>query len=256
MDLNLRHISHRYDEVEVLRDINLEISRGQIVCIIGPSGCGKSTLLRMIGGLERPTAGEVLQLGTPPEGCLNPLTYIFQDFALLPWRTVEGNVSLVLEDHALDGAAREAIIADVLARTKLADFRKAYPRQLSGGMKQRVAIARALSVRPAVLLMDEPLSALDSQTRELLMDDLVELWEKENYTACYVTHNLAEAVRLGHKIVVLSRRPGEIRDIVEIDMPLSDRAGENAELDAIQKRLWTLMRDEARAADRELLDAR
>ncbi|WP_340151611.1 ABC transporter ATP-binding protein [uncultured Sneathiella sp.] len=254
MDLSLRHISHRYDEVEVLRDISLEIGQGQIVCIIGPSGCGKSTLLRMIGGLERPTSGEVLQLGEPPAGCLNPLTYIFQDFALLPWRTVEGNISLVLEDHALDGAAREKIIADVLARTKLSDFRKAYPRQLSGGMKQRVAIARALSVRPAVLLMDEPLSALDSQTRELLMDDLVELWEKENYTAAYVTHNLAEAVRLGHKIVVLSRRPGEIRDIVEIDMPLSARTGENAELEAIQKRLWTLMRDEARAADMELLD--
>ncbi|MAZ04098.1 MAG: nitrate ABC transporter ATP-binding protein [Sneathiella sp.] len=254
MDLSLRHISHRYDEVEVLRDISLEIGQGQIVCIIGPSGCGKSTLLRMIGGLERPTSGEVLQLGEPPAGCLNPLTYIFQDFALLPWRTVEGNISLVLEDHALDGAAREKIIADVLARTKLSDFRKAYPRQLSGGMKQRVAIARALSVRPAVLLMDEPLSALDSQTRELLMDDLVELWEKENYTAAYVTHNLAEAVRLGHKIVVLSRRPGEIRDIVEIDMPLSARTGENAELEAVQKRLWTLMRDEARAADMELLD--
>ena len=246
MDLSLRHISHRYDEVEVLRDISLEIGQGQIVCIIGPSGCGKSTL--------RPTSGEVLQLGEPPAGCLNPLTYIFQDFALLPWRTVEGNISLVLEDHALDGAAREKIIADVLARTKLSDFRKAYPRQLSGGMKQRVAIARALSVRPAVLLMDEPLSALDSQTRELLMDDLVELWEKENYTAAYVTHNLAEAVRLGHQIVVLSRRPGEIRDIVEIDMPLSARTGENAELEAIQKRLWTLMRDEARAADMELLD--
>lgn len=254
MDLNLRHISHRYDDVEVLRDINLDITQGQIVCIIGPSGCGKSTLLRMIGGLERPTAGEVLQLGDPPADCLNPLTYIFQDFALLPWRTVEGNVSLVLEDHPMDAAAREEIIQDVLARTKLSDFRKAYPRQLSGGMKQRVAIARALAVRPAVLLMDEPLSALDSQTRELLMDDLVDLWEKENYTAAYVTHNLAEAVRLGHKIVVLSRRPGEIRDIVEIDMPLSARTTENTELEAIQKRLWQLMRDEARAADMELVD--
>ncbi|SRR5690606_14753925 len=254
MDLNLRNISHRYDEVEVLRDINLDIRHGQIVCIIGPSGCGKSTLLRMIGGLERPTAGEVLQTGALPEGCLNPLTYIFQDFALLPWRTVEKNVSLVLEDHPLSGRAREAIIADVLARTKLSEFRSAYPRQLSGGMKQRVAIARALAVRPAVLLMDEPLSALDSQTRELLMDDLVDLWEKERYTAAYVTHNLAEAVRLGHRIVVLSRRPGKIREIVEIDMPLSARTNDNAELDAAQKHLWNLMREEALAADRELLD--
>ncbi|WP_373083921.1 ABC transporter ATP-binding protein [Sneathiella sp.] len=254
MDLSLRHIRHSYDDVEVLRDINLEITQGQIVCIIGPSGCGKSTLLRIIGGLERPDAGEVLQLGEPPADCLNPLTYIFQDFALLPWRTVEGNVSLALEDHRLGAAETAAIIEDVLARTKLSDFRAAYPRQLSGGMKQRVAIARALSVRPAVLLMDEPLSALDSQTRELLMDDLIDLWEKENYTAAYVTHNLAEAVRLGHKIVVLSRRPGEIREIVEIDMPLSARRADNPELEAIQAQLWQLMRDEALAADRELVD--
>lgn len=254
MDLSLRHIRHSYDDVEVLRDINLEITQGQIVCIIGPSGCGKSTLLRIIGGLERPDAGEVLQLGEPPADCLNPLTYIFQDFALLPWRTVEGNVSLALEDHRLGATETAAIIEDVLARTKLSDFRAAYPRQLSGGMKQRVAIARALSVRPAVLLMDEPLSALDSQTRELLMDDLIDLWEKENYTAAYVTHNLAEAVRLGHKIVVLSRRPGEIREIVEIDMPLSARRADNPELEAIQSQLWQSMRDEALAADRELVD--
>ena len=171
MDLQLSHISHRYDELEVVRDINLDIPQGQIVCIIGPSGCGKPTLLRMIGGLEQPSQGAVLQIGEPPADSLNPLTYIFQDFALLPWRSVEGNVSLVLEDHDLDAVRREHIIADVLERTKLSDFRKNLPRQLSGGMKQRVAIARALAVNPAVLLMDEPLSALDSQTSELLIED-------------------------------------------------------------------------------------
>jgi NitT/TauT family transport system ATP-binding protein len=122
-------------------------------------------------------------------------------------------------------------------------------------MKQRVAIARALSVRPAVMLMDEPLSALDSQTRELLMDDLVELWTRERFSACYVTHNLAEAVRLGHRIVVLSRRPGRIREIVEIDIPLAQRPDRMPELDALQRRIWTLLRDEARAADMEITDA-
>ncbi|ANP37564.1 ABC transporter [Phaeobacter gallaeciensis] len=253
MDIRLDGISHSYNDFEVMRDISLDIADGQIVCIVGPSGCGKSTLLRFIGGLERPSKGQVLQLGTPPEGCLNPLTYIFQDFALLPWRSVSGNISLVLEDHGIKGAEAKRIIDDVLARTKLSDFSQALPKQLSGGMKQRVAIARALAVKPAVMLMDEPLSALDSQTRELLMDDLVDLWMRQPFTAVYVTHNLAEAVRLGHKVVVLSRRPGQIREIVEIDKPLSERAFGDADLDAHQKHLWQLMREEARAADAELI---
>lgn len=252
MDLHLNRISHSYDGMEVLRDIDFHITSGQIVCIIGPSGCGKSTLLRFIGGLERPDDGSVLQIGDPPADSLNPLTYIFQDFALLPWRSVRGNISLVLEDHGIKGKAADGIISDVLMRTKLSDFADALPRQLSGGMKQRVAIARALSVKPACLLMDEPLSALDSQTRELLMDDLVDLWLKEQYTACYVTHNLNEAVRLGHKVVVLSRRPGTIREIVDIDIPLDQRGQHSALLQEKQDYLWTLMRDEARAADQEL----
>lgn len=253
MDIRLDGISHSYNDFEVMRDISLDIADGQIVCIVGPSGCGKSTLLRFIGGLERPSKGQVLQLGTPPEGCLNPLTYIFQDFALLPWRSVSGNISLVLEDHGIKGAEAKRIIDDVLARTKLSDFAQALPKQLSGGMKQRVAIARALAVKPAVMLMDEPLSALDSQTRELLMDDLVDLWMRQPFTAVYVTHNLAEAVRLGHKVVVLSRRPGQIREVVEIDKPLFERAFGDADLDAHQKHLWQLMREEARAADAELI---
>ncbi|MEP3245263.1 MAG: ABC transporter ATP-binding protein [Sneathiella sp.] len=253
MDLYLNSISHFYDDMEILSDIDFQISAGQIVCLIGPSGCGKSTLLRFMGGLERPTSGSVVQIGSPPKESLNPLTYIFQDFALLPWRTVAGNVSLVLEDHGISGDAANAIIKDVLARTKLSDFADALPRQLSGGMKQRVAIARALSVNPACLLMDEPLSALDSQTRELLMDDLVDLWLKERYTACYVTHNLNEAVRLGHRVVVLSRRPGRIREIVDIDIPLDERAANPALLQEKQEYLWSLMRDEARAADLELV---
>ncbi|MGY9037217.1 MAG: ABC transporter ATP-binding protein [Rhodobacterales bacterium] len=253
MDLRLANVSHYYGETEVLRDINLDIPSGQIVCIVGPSGCGKSTLLRMLGGLEQPTSGEVLQLGTPPAGCLNPLTYVFQDFALLPWRSVRGNVALVLEDHGLDAAARARIIDDVLARTKLTEFADALPKQLSGGMKQRVAIARALAVNPAVMLMDEPLSALDSQTRELLMDDLISLWTRQPFTAVYVTHNLAEAVRLGHKIVVLSRRPGQIREVVDLTTPLAERAYGDAALEAQQQHLWGLMREEAAAADAELI---
>lgn len=254
MELRLRGIGHKYGPREVLRGIDLEVPAGQIVCIVGPSGCGKSTLLRMMGGLEQPNSGAVLQIGSPPQGCLNALTYIFQDFALLPWRSVAGNVSLVLEDHGIAKADMAARVADVLARTRLTEFAQALPRQLSGGMKQRVAIARALVVNPAVMLMDEPLSALDSQTRELLMDDLIGLWTRTPFTAVYVTHNLAEAVRLGHKIVVLSRRPGEIREVVTLDKPLSERGYGDAELDAHQKHLWDLMRAEAAAADAELVD--
>ena len=252
MELILENLVHDYGDVPVMRDISFEVKEGEIVSIIGPSGCGKSTLLRFIGGLERPTSGRVLLAGEPPKGSLNPLTYIFQDFALLPWRTAEGNVSLVLEDHGIKGAEARAIIADVLARTKLSEFAKALPRQLSGGMKQRVAIARALSVRPAVMLMDEPLSSLDGQTRELLMDDLVELWTRERFSACYVTHNLAEAVRLGHRIVVLSRRPARIREIVEIDVPLGERAEAGAALERLQRQVWQIIREEALQAEREL----
>ena len=254
MDLRVEGVDHRYGDVAVLEGVDLEIPTGRIVCVVGPSGCGKSTLLRLIGGLERPSAGRVVQRGDPPPGCLNALTYVFQDFALLPWRTVEGNVRLVLDAHGVRGAAAERTVADVLARTRLADFRRALPRQLSGGMKQRVAIARALAVRPAVLLMDEPLSALDSQTRELLVGDLVGLWAREPFTAVYVTHDLGEAVRLGHRVAVLSRRPGRVREVMDIDLPLGRREPGHEALERRRRHLWNLMREEALEADRELVD--
>ncbi len=254
MDLRINNISHNYGDIDVLKNINLEIKQGQIVCLVGPSGCGKSTLLRLIGGLELPSFGQVLQIGGPPKDSLNALTYIFQDFALLPWRSVYDNISLVLEDHAIAGSRMREIINDVLTRTRLSDFAHALPKQLSGGMKQRVAIARALCVRPAVMLMDEPLSALDSQTRQLLMDDLIDLWQRENFTACYVTHNLTEAVQLGHKIAVLSRRPGKISTMVDIEIPLAQRKNHLAELEKKRQYLWELMREEAFAAEQELIN--
>ena len=255
MDLHIENISHSYEKLEVLKDINLFIKEKEIVCIVGPSGCGKSTLLRLIGGLEKPSKGKVMQIGEPSKASLNPLTYIFQDFALLPWKNVYDNIALVLENHNLSKNEIDAIIEDVLKRTKLSDFEKALPKQLSGGMKQRVAIARALSVKPSVLLMDEPLSALDSQTRELLLEDLISLWEKEKFTAVYVTHNLSEAVRLGHKIVVLGNRPGQIQKIIDINIPLNERKNHMLELDEKQKELWDMMREEALNADKEILHA-
>ena len=253
MRLVIDSLSHQYGGAQVLDNVTLDIPTGQIVCLVGPSGCGKSTLLRMIGGLEQPSQGVVLQLGDPPAGCLNPLTYVFQHFALLPWRTVAGNIRLTLEDHGLPKAEVARIVADVLERTRLSEFAQALPKQLSGGMKQRVAIARALAVRPAVMLMDEPLSALDSQTREILMDDLIGLWQREPFTSVYVTHNLAEAVRLGHQVVVMSRRPGRIHEVVHIDIPLQERSIDHPVLAQQQAQLWQLMRAEAQAADQELI---
>ena len=255
MQLQLHDVSHAYDKTTVLQDINLQVRTGRILCIVGPSGCGKSTLLRLMGGLEKPSAGSVTLQGAAPDRCLNPLTYIFQDFALLPWRNAADNISLVLEDHDLTSTECEQIISDVLERTRMSDFRKAFPRQLSGGMKQRVAIARALAVRPAVLLMDEPLSALDSQTRELLLEDLIQLWTLQPFTGVYVTHNLSEAVRLGHDIVVLSRHPGRIFETVSIDTPLNERHGNSNSLEQTRQRLWQMMRDEAAQADRELVNS-
>ena len=254
MDLIAEGLSHGYGPLAVLDGIDLTIRSGEIVAILGPSGCGKSTLLRLLGGLERPAAGRVLMAGEAPAGCLNPLTYVFQDFALAPWRTVADNVALALEHHPLSAGERSARVREALRRVNLSDFAAAYPRQLSGGMKQRTAIARALAVDPAVFLMDEPLSALDAQTRELLIADLLRLWGETRFTAVYVTHNLAEAVRLGHRIVVLSRRPGRIRDIVAIDLPLPERSEGHPALAEASARVWSLIRDEAAQADRELVD--
>lgn len=254
MELSARGIGHSYGDLSVLEGVELAVSDGEIVALIGPSGCGKSTLLGILGGLLAPERGAVTLMGAPPSDCLNPLTFVFQDFALLPWRTVAGNVALPLEHHRLAAAERRQRVDAALDRLGLAEFRDAYPKQLSGGMRQRVGIARALVVRPAVLLMDEPLSALDAQTRELLMEDFLALWLDQRVAAVYVTHNLAEALRLADRIVVLSRRPGRIKATVPVAMPQRERqsAAAERELARLGQSLWQLLRDDAVEADREV----
>ena len=252
LGLTLSGIGHRYRDLTVLEGIDLTIPPGEVTVLLGPSGCGKSTLLGIAGGLIEPSEGSVIAEGDVAPDCLNPLTYVFQDFALLPWRDVAGNISLVLEDHPLPRAERIARIKEVLALTGLTDFAAAWPRQLSGGMRQRVGIARALAVRPACLLLDEPFSALDAQTRDLLLDEFAALIARAGTTCVYVTHNLAEATRLGQQIVVLSRRPGRIREIFRIDRPITGRRMDEPGLLAIEARLWALIRNDAVAAEREI----
>ncbi len=166
-------------------------------------------------------------------------------------------MALPLEHHKLAAGERERRVHDALQRTKLDDFANALPKQLSGGMRQRVGIARALVVRPAVLLMDEPLSALDAQTRDLLMEDFLDLWLRERVAGVYVTHNFHEALRLADRIMVLSRRPGRIKEVVEVRIPQRDRSLKSAqvELADLGNRLWSLIRDEASRAEREVVDA-
>lgn len=256
MELALTGITHKFGALKVLDDVSITARDGEILALIGPSGCGKSTLLGIAGGLLAPSEGRVELRGTPGRDTLNEITYVFQDFALLPWASVWENVGFVLKHHNLTRAEYRARITDALDRTGLSDFHAAFPKQLSGGMRQRVGIARALAVRPSVFLMDEPLSALDAQTRELLQEDILALWERDRATIAYVTHNFQEAIRLASRVVVLSRRPGRVREVIEVPVPQADRQKpeHQALLQGLAEQLWSLIRDEARDADRELID--
>jgi NitT/TauT family transport system ATP-binding protein len=255
MEIALSNITHRFGDLTALENVSLHAQEGEIVAIIGPSGCGKSTLLGIAGGILKPTAGEVVLRGVPHADTLNEITFIFQDFSLLPWLNVRDNVAFVLKHHSLGAAEIQRRIANALERTGLSDFASALPKQLSGGMRQRVGIARALAVRPAIFLMDEPLSALDAQTRELLLDDILALWERDRPTILYVTHNFQEAIRLADRVCVLSRRPGRVREIIAIPIPRAERGRpeRHAEVAALGERLWSLIKEEAIVADRELV---
>ncbi len=257
MRLIVDRVTHHYGDMLAVEDIVLDVAEGETLGLIGPSGCGKSTLLQIMGGLIRPTGGTVATVGDAPPGCLNLSAYVFQDFALLPWRSVRGNVELVLEQHGLSGAERRGRADEVLALCGLSDFAGAFPKQLSGGMKQRVGIARALAVNPAILFLDEPMSALDAQTVDLLIEDLMAIWQRRRTTAVYVTHNLTEALRVADRVAVLSRRPGRLKAMITVDVPRAERNTPAAgpRLAALREELWQLIRDEARAADREVDDA-
>ena len=204
-----------------LEDISLDIGPGEFVSLIGPSGCGKSTLLRIIGDLIEPSAGQVLVNGKPARQARLDRNYgmVFQAPVLMDWRTVDANVRLPLEIMGWDRRRQDAKAAELLDLVELGEFLGHYPYQLSGGMQQRVAIARALAFEPALLLMDEPFGALDEMTRERMNSEVLRIWERTGTTIVFVTHSIPEAVFLSSRVAVMSRRPGRITKIVNVDLP-------------------------------------
>ena len=203
--IEVSRVSKHFDEVQALAEVNLDIATGEFISIVGPSGCGKSTLLRIIADLVD-SPGTV---GKPSKGA-----FVFQDSALLPWRTVQGNVELLMELEGVDNKRAKAAVA--LRQVGLNGFEKSYPHQLSGGMKMRLSLARSLVLDPEYILLDEPLSAVDELTREVLQEELYDMWTRDKFTAILVTHNIAEAVYLSNRVVIMSPRPGKITDIIDI----------------------------------------
>ncbi|RVU55073.1 ABC transporter ATP-binding protein [Anaerosphaera multitolerans] len=203
------------DDTVALSDINLDIYKGEFISIIGPSGCGKSTLLRIIGGLDKPTTGTLTYSGGE-----NPeLGFVFQDSVLLPWKNVRENAGFPLKIKKIETEDNYKKLDELLELAGLEDFKDSLPRELSGGMKQRVSIVRALSYDAPMLLMDEPFGALDAITRDHLNIELLKIWDKTKKTVLFVTHSIEEAVFLSDKVIVMSPRPGRIKEIVNIDLP-------------------------------------
>ena len=203
----------------VLEDINLQVAAGEFVTIVGPSGCGKTTFLYILDGLLRPTSGQVLVDGQPVTAPGKSRAMVFQDAALLPWRTVLRNTMYSLECLKVNRPEAQVRAQMWLEVVGLQDFAKYYPHELSGGMQQRVNLARAMAVDPAILLMDEPFASLDAQTRETMQAELLSIWTRTRKTIVFVTHQIAEAIYLADRVVVFTARPAQVRETIEIDLP-------------------------------------
>lgn len=217
--LSITNLSKSFDELIVLDRITLDVTEGEFVCIVGPSGCGKTTFLRIIGGLETADEGGIAIGGNPIKGPGADRGFVFQADSLLPWRRVLGNAGIGLEINGRSGPEEHSLTSKLLELVGLKGFHAYYPRQLSGGMRQRVNLARALAIDPAVLLMDEPFSGLDAQTREIMQTELLRIWAEGRKTVLFITHQIDEAVYLADRVVVFGRRPGRVQDDVRIDLP-------------------------------------
>jgi NitT/TauT family transport system ATP-binding protein len=248
-------LNKRFGDLEVLRSIDLQIERGAFISVVGPSGCGKTTFLRIVAGLEASTSGQVLLDGRAVHRPGGDRGFVFQSDNLLPWRTVISNAMIGPEVAGKNGAAERRRTLDLLKLVGLAGFEDYYPRQLSGGMRQRVNLARALAIDPEILLMDEPFSALDAQTREIMQTELMRIWEQGRKTVLFVTHQIDEAVFLSDRVLVFARRPGRLQEIVDIDLP-RPRALSLKRTPVFVRyvdHIWRLIEDDVRAAVTEEL---
>lgn len=230
--------------VHALGPFDIDVHDGEFVCIVGPSGCGKSTFLRIVAGLLKPSDGEVdIYTGSDSR---TAVAMVFQDYSIYPWKTVERNVSFGLEVNGVNKKEAVERASVWVEKLGLSDFAKAWPDELSGGMRQRVAIARALAVEPEILLMDEPFAALDAQLRQVLQDELLNIWQSDQRTVLFITHSLEEAIVLGDRVVVMSARPGTLVQSVDVPFarPRTPELRAKSEFNDFKNELWNLLKGE------------
>ncbi len=248
--LQISHLGKSFGELRALQDIDLVVERGEFIAVVGPSGCGKTTFLRIVAGLEPASAGEVKLDGRPVSGPGLDRGFVFQTDNLLPWRTVFANAIIGREVAGQVGPAERQRTMELLKLVGLEGFESYHPRQLSGGMRQRVNLARALAIDPEILLMDEPFSSLDAQTREIMQTELMRIWEAGRKTVLFVTHQIDEAVFLADRVIVFARRPGRLRENVAIELPRPRALAikRTAEFVRYVDYIWRLIEDDVRAS--------
>jgi len=245
-DISLTFKPKNRDSVTALKELTLDVAKGEFVSLVGPSGCGKSTFLNVLLGLLKPDGGEIRLNGKQITGPGQERAMVFQEFGLLPWRTVLANVELGLELKGVQASVRRERAMELIKMAGLAGFASHYPHELSGGMKQRVGLARALVTDPEVLLMDEPFAALDAQTRDLMQLELLQIWDRTKKTVVFVTHSIEEAAYLSDRVIVISARPGRTKDVMKIALP-RPRDYEmrlSAEFNDIKARIWASLKEE------------